>query len=354
MAETIARKVLWPNDDNILVRVAFLYVGQGASAIVFMKAPNGYKVLVVDINLDRKNGGIDVPRLVEELMDGQEVEAFVNTHPHNDHLCGTAELSDAVTINNVWHSGHKPGKDDESKYQELKDLIKKVTDAGGEETILEGSNDTSPVGLAEFHVLAPAAYVTDDVNDETPQRRRERIHEQCTVIKFGKDDQWIMIVGDADRRAFEDHITKYHKENLPSFCLAASHHGSDTFFRENEDEEEYMDALNTINPEFVVVSAPTLEESPHGHPCEFAMEKYEDQCGEESVFHTGEDRFCFYFDIFNDGTHSDAISDEGKLAEEYGFDDEDDDGGESKAATGPFVHTSSREQSGEYQPRQYG
>src|SRR4051812_46534575 len=110
MAETVAHEILWPKNDSIVVRVAFLYVGQGASAIVFMKAPVGYKVLVVDINLDRKNGGIDVPRLVQDLMSGQAIEAFVNTHPHNDHLCGTKELSAVVTINEVWHSGHKPGK----------------------------------------------------------------------------------------------------------------------------------------------------------------------------------------------------------------------------------------------------
>ena len=35
-----------------------------------------------------------------------------------------------------------------------------------------------------------------------------------------------MIVGDADRAAFEKHIAKYHRDNLAAFVLAASHHGS--------------------------------------------------------------------------------------------------------------------------------
>ena len=123
---TVAREVLWPSDKNILVRVAFLYVGQGASAIVFFANGGGYDVWVVDINLDSTNGGIDVPRLVADLLEGQDLAAFANTHPHNDHLCGVSELSDKVTIKEVLHSGHIPSKKYGSKYEDLQKVIKKV------------------------------------------------------------------------------------------------------------------------------------------------------------------------------------------------------------------------------------
>ena len=321
----IAREVLWPTDPNILARVVFLYVGQGASAIVFMKGPVGYKVLLVDINLDRKRGGIDVPRLMKDLLDGQDLEAFVNTHPHSDHLCGTIELDDAVTVSNVWHSGHIPGADDAPKYEELMKLIAKVKKNGGEEVILEGSRTSIPMGLAEYHVLAPAAYVTDDVNDETPERRRARIHEQCAVIKFGKEPNWVMIVGDADRCAFEDHITKYHKDRLPSLVLAASHHGSRTFFVENEGDDPYMEALDEIDPEYVVISAPTQNESPHGHPHDDAMELYREKCGDDNVLHMGEQRYSYFTDVYATG-YGGVQDDQGALAATYGFTvDEGDD-----------------------------
>jgi beta-lactamase superfamily II metal-dependent hydrolase len=335
---TVARRVLFPSDPKILCRVAFLYVGQGASAVVFMKAPVGYKILVVDINLDRKRGGIDVPTLMKELLgQGEEVEAFVNTHPHSDHLCGTTALDEAVTIKNVWHSGHIPGADDAPKYEELKKLIKKVKKNGGEERILEGSRDSSPIGLAEHHVLAPAAYVTDDVNDETPETRRSRIHEQCAVIKFGKDPHWIMIVGDADKCAFKEHITKYHNDRLPSLVLAASHHGSRTFFKENEEDDPYKDALEKINPEYVVVSAP--EDSPHEHPHDDAMELYREHCGKDGVLYMGENgqNYSYITDVYEDG-YSGVNDDQGELAETYGFtDDEDDDGGKQESSKASIV-----------------
>ena len=75
-----------------------------------------------------------------------------------------------------------------------------------------------------------------------------------------------MIPGDADRDAFEKHIAEYYKERLGAVVLAASHHGSRTFFRYNESDDPYKDALDYIDPDYVVVSAPTQQESRHGHP----------------------------------------------------------------------------------------
>lgn len=351
---TVAREVLWPTDSNILVRVAFLYVGQGASAIVFFANGTGYDVWVIDINLDATNGGIDVPRLVADLLDGQDLAAFVNTHPHNDHLCGISELSDKVTIKEVLHSGHVPSKKYGSKYDDLTKVIKKVTKAGGKETILIGSKSAIAVGDAYYHALGPAEYVTDEVNEEEADARRARIHEQCAVLKFGKDSTWIMIAGDADRAAFENHITDYHKDRLASFALGASHHGSRSFFRENEEQEAYLDGLQAINPGYVFVSAPTQEESAHDHPHDDAMELYEEQSGAENVHHTGEDRCSFIVDIFKDGSNSEPQSDDGRLSETYGLDGDGDDDGERAAAesAGPFVRP--KVQTGDVVPRKYG
>ena len=233
--DNVARNVLWPNDPRILVRVAFLHVGQGASAVVFVKDGSAFRVVLVDINLDRGVQGIDVPRLIKDLLDGQSLDAFANTHPHDDHLCGTKELSDTIDIKAVWHSNHKPSKKYGSKYPELTDLIAKVKKkyGSGAEIIIEGSKTAVSYGEGEYHFLSPAEYVTDDVNEEDADERRARIHEQCGVIKFGTGSTWIVIVGDADKCAFEKHITEYHKKRLPSVVLAASHHGSRTFFMEN-------------------------------------------------------------------------------------------------------------------------
>ncbi len=351
--QNVAHRVIWPTDENVLVRAVFLYVGQGDCTLILTRNGSEYDIWVVDINLDRTNGGIDAPRLVADLAGGS-IRAFVNTHPHDDHLCGITELADAVDIEEILHSGHKPSKKYGTKHSDLLNVIKKVKEAGGVETLLEGSNSSVSVGDAEYHVLAPAKHVTDDVNDETAETRRSRIHEQCGVIKFGAEGHWVMLSGDADRAAFEEHITEYHKDNLPAFALSASHHGSRTFFKENEEDDPYLTALETIDPKYVFVSAPTQKESRHDHPHDSAMELYKEHVGVDNVYHTGEERYSFIVDIVSGNGYGEVSDDGGDLAAEYGFDDEPEDEGKASTtnASGPFQRP--RSQTGDSVPRKYG
>lgn len=347
----VAREVIWPDRSDILVRLVFLYVGQGDCTLVLAKDGEAYKTMVVDINRDEKNGGIDVPKLMADLLADEDgkLGVFVNTHPHNDHLGDVVPLSDAVDIQEVWHSGHKPGKKHEASYKNLEKVIKKVKKAhgAGAEVELDGSRSEQDFGEAKYYVLAPAEHVKDSIDDETPDERYRRIHEQCAVLKFGKDKTWAMLAGDADRDAWEQHITEYHKDRLPAQVLGAAHHGSRTFFRYDEEDDPYRDALEAISPDYVVVSAPTVEESPHCHPHEDAIEFYEDEVGKDNVLHTGGNRESFICDIYTDGTY--AVSADSRLVDEYGNgndDDDDDDGGGGKGgkakAAAPAVITGTR------------
>jgi hypothetical protein len=84
-----------------------------------------------------------------------------------------------------------------------------------------------------------------------------------------------------------------------------------------------MKALETINPEYVIVSAPKQSESRHEHPHDDAMELYEDHVGEDNVLHTGANHESFICDIFTDGTYEVRV--DTKLVEEYGRDNEKKD-----------------------------
>jgi beta-lactamase superfamily II metal-dependent hydrolase len=337
----IAKDIIWPLDTNILVRVVVLHVGQGASAVVLIADGDTYRSLLIDINLDGKNDGIDVPRLMSDLLEDENnrLDVFVNTHPHSDHLSGIGELSDALVIQEVWHSGHKPGKDHEGAYKDLQKLIETVNEAGGTETQLKGSRSPKQIGDAEYYVFAPAQYVVDDIEGESSDERYRRIHEQCAVLKFGIGDNWILMTGDADRDAWEKHIANYHSERLSADILEAAHHGSRTFFRYNEEDEPNLDALKHISPTYVVISAPRSDESQWGHPHEDALEFYADAVGGDNILHTGDKRHSFICDIFRDGVYA-IQSDNGDLANTYSIeDDEDNDDGDDrkKSLTTPAV-----------------
>lgn len=323
---TVARDRLRPTDHQILLRVVFLYVGQGSSTILLMADGDTYRTMLLDLHLDEHLGGIDVPRLMSDLLDGGRLDAFINSHPHNDHTCGIEKLHAAVPIDAIWHSGHVPSKEHEEAYQELQGVIDAVVEEGGVEEELCGSRTPIQIGEVKCYVLSPARHVKDDISDETTEGRDRRIHEQCAVLRLGLGDTWIMLPGDADRDAWEQRIRYYDQYGLlPSKVLAAAHHGSRTFFCYEEDDEPYLEGLEAIDPEYVVLSAPKREESPHGHPHELAVELYTKQVGEDNLLHTGAERHSFICDIYRDGQFF-VESDQGKLVESYGLKSDDDDG----------------------------
>lgn len=350
---TKARQSLWPNNPHIVVRAAFLYVGQGDSTVLLIRDGYGYKVVVVDINLDRKNGGIDVPKLVKDLLQDQHLYAFLNTHPHEDHLCGTGKLAEAVVIERVWHSGFSPGKDANPGYDSLLDLIKDVKKRNGEEAVrqLRGSRSSEALCDATIHVLAPAEHVVEDIKEEDKDKRRALIHENCIVVKIGTKGGWVLLTGDADKPAFQNHITEYHNDRLPSQILSASHHGSRSFFKDKEEDDPYLDGLKAINPTDVVVSAPTQKESKHGHPDTDAMKLYANHVGESRVYHTGDERYTYMVDIMDDGSVTEVRNDDGELSAEYAL-SEDDDGGGGGKAVGPFIRP--KNATGDTAPRKFG
>jgi competence protein ComEC len=358
MQESVARSVLWPTDSRVVVRVCFLYVGQGSSILVLVRDGANYRLLVIDCNLDVGAGGIDVPAMVKDLSPDGHLYAFVNTHPHDDHLRGVKRFGDELSVDSVWHSGHVPSRRYGSHHPELKALAADVERRNGTNAVwqLQGSRSQRQLFDATVHVLAPAEYVNDEVNEEEADARYRRIHENCAVFKIGKAPSWLLVTGDADLDAFREHITKYHGDRLQAFLLDASHHGSRSFFKANEEAEPYLDALKAINPKYVVISAPADGESRFDHPHADAVALYAQHVGAENVLHTGKDRESFIFDIFEDGSHGGPGSDSGRLAEVYGLDkgrDGGDDGGgePDTSKAGPFVRPSAP---GEFTPRKYG
>lgn len=328
----VARDLLWPTNPEVLTRIVFLYVGQGSSTIILAADGDTYRTLLLDIHLDEGLGGINVPALMTDLLDGGRLDVFLNSHPHNDHLSGVDKLHGEIAIEAIWHSGHVPSKHHEQAYQQLQAVIDAVLEEGGSEEELCSSRTPRLVGETWCYLLAPAQHVQDAIEDETPEARDERIHEYCAVLRVGSGETWVMLPGDADRDAWEQHITDYwsDEETIQASVLAAPHHGSRTFFKYDEADEPYVDALRAIDPTYVVISAPKRTESSHGHPHEDAVGLYAAHAGEDNLLHTGEARHSFICDIYRDGQYQ-IVSDDGALANEYGLKGDDGDGGRQKS-----------------------
>ncbi len=333
-----AQEVIIPKEAGVF-RVIFLYVGQGDSTLLIIPSGDSYKYVLVDSNNDEETGGIEIVRLLKDLFadTGQGLDVYVNTHPHKDHLGKILDIYNEVGISQLWHSGHTPGSEHKSQYEDLEKVMKKL----GEKNVfrLRGSEEDNrldkenvKIGDITYNVLAPADYVSADIEGEKPEQREARIHEQCGVIRFryGEDEKQVLLTGDADYSAWKEHITKYHQKRLPSTVLSAAHHGSNSFFWKDSktDEEPYMEHLNQIAPTYITVSAPKPKESAHNHPDKEAMELYASKVGRDSLFHMGEKRECIIVDIAATG-EIELIPDE-ELVGEYGKHNGDDGGGGKK------------------------
>ena len=322
-----ASDILNPPSNNVM-RFVFLYVGQGESTLVFIPDGAGHKTMLIDCNQGRRTGGIDLVRMLKDLLASRaddHLNYFVNTHPHLDHAGELDEISEAIIIDNIWHSGHKPGKDQDQAYQAVQRLRAKVSDRGGEDVQLLGTNNTLAIGNAQYNVLSPAQYVVDEICDEDDDVRYRRIHEHCAVISFKygtPDSKNVMITGDSDKCAWSEHITHYHgdgdENRLRSHILSASHHGSRTFFKTDEhDEDPYRHHMELIQPDYLIISAPAQADSPFGHPHDDALELYKEFVNEENILHTGDSKKSFILDLFANGEYQ-IRDDSGDLAEGYG------------------------------------
>lgn len=326
----------------------FLYTGQGESTLLVI--PNGpittdYLYVLVDSDRDKEKNEIDLVDMFKDLFKSSgRLSTFINTHPHNDHIGGIKDVYDEVGFSEVWHSNHKPGPKHKEKYEGLQYVIDKVGKEN--EYFLLGTNDLNKIrssddkevvkklGNIDFQVLSPAKYLCDDINEENQNTRDDRIHEQCGVIKFtyGREAKGILITGDSDKVAWQDHMTDYHKENLPSYVLSASHHGSRTFFKLNkEDEDVYEKHIEIIKPAYLIVSAPKQEDSPHDHPHDDAMKLYKKHVHENDIFHLGSGPYSVIVDIDEDG-NPEIIFDK-DLIKEYGKGNDDRGGGEKEKKT---------------------
>lgn len=347
---TVAEKIIKPSKSRIF-RTVFLYTGQGESTLlVIPTGPNvtDYKYVLLDSDRDKEPNEIDLVDLFKDLFKSSgELSVFINTHPHNDHIGGIKDVYDDIGFSEVWHSNHKPGPKHKDKYEGLKYVIEKVGKSN--EYFLLGTRDLNKIrtssekevikklGNVDFQVLSPAEHLCDDINEENQDTRDRRIHEQCGVIKFtyGKDPKSIMFTGDSDKTAWKDHITDYHKKSLAAIVLSASHHGSRTFFKESEEDEDvYETHIEEIKPTYLIISAPRQEDSPHGHPHDDAMDLYKKHVEEDGIFHLGSKPYSVIVDIDEDGNIT--VDTDEELIEAYGKKDEEEKKGSNSSSGSAF------------------
>ncbi|MDB4873809.1 MAG: hypothetical protein JWM41_255 [Gemmatimonadetes bacterium] len=305
--------------------IKFLNVGQGDSTHIVL--PNGDHMLV-DINLDPKSRGIDVIQyLADQLPDGEDSQRlayFVNTHPHDDHIRGCGQLGNQFEIGEMWESGHRLDCD-EGENEQYDKFIALTEDMEEDDALYQpcSSSETyAEIDGVTFHVFRPSRHVRLDKN-MTAEEKKNRIHDECMVLKMSYAGRSVMITGDSHLDAWKSIIKHYDDDLLKCNVLRSSHHCSRTFFKQRcEDDEAWTEHLDVLDPDVIVVSVGS--ENTHDHPHDDMLDEYESRVGVDNVLRTDE-RFTVVLTIDDDGTMTWEMDDEDFQAE-YELPEPEDDG----------------------------
>lgn len=259
------------------MQVHQIHVGQGHTT--FVEFDTGYRVL---IDCDCWDVVVDpIDRLRELVSVDSEgiryIDLVILTHPHRDHVSGFARLADEFELGEVWHSGHQLECEDDWYQEYLKAL-----DATGAVVVEASQGAALATDDWEIRVFAPAERVASSTPNDKQARRD--VHDQCVVVSVRENDDSLLIVGDSRWVEWQNRLVEDYGELLSHDMLLASHHGSRTFFTDDEDDQDpYLGGLKAISPKVVLVA---VGENSHGHPHEDALKHYEDEA--EAVFRTDE------------------------------------------------------------------
>jgi len=287
----------------------------GQGDCTYVRFANGQNMLV-----DMNKSTVDVD-IIEFLRDKikkkyhddikktcRRINYFVNTHPHEDHLRGIAELdTDEFYIDMIWESNHRlyVPKEKQSEYPHyyaFLNLVNKLKKRNSVKVMTAARACFAEIGTAKVYVFAPSKALVDSSS-------REEIHNQCGILRIEYSDNSVLFTGDSDRASWEDRIVKYYSDDneiggvkqpnlLKSTVLHASHHGSKYFFvKKNNDDDKYKRNMDKIQPRFTVI--PVGKNNKYGHPDKIAVDIYEEKT-KKRVFQTKDDK-SIYFAFFTNG-----------------------------------------------------
>jgi competence protein ComEC len=323
------------------LEVTFVDIGQGDATLV--KLPDG-QCLLVDV-CRCPGEGIDLFKLLDEELpqggDGRKrIEVLVVTHAHDDHIDGIGDLYDRYQVGELWLPQHAKKLQEavgnyadfervvEEHPEEMKPIVK------GSRSVYRTFGDGGDVAVRCF---SPPGYIDPAENIDEDEARR-LVHENCMVLKISYAGYSVLLTGDSNKACWErvvgyyrGHADETGLEVLKAQALHASHHGSRTFVKDSKDDPDpYVEALELIDPEIVLISVGV--DSKYDHPHDDMMEIYDGQVGAENVMQTSITG-TIRLEVEADGTARIVTDDERYLG--YAWDENGDGGGGSSRSVPP-------------------
>lgn len=218
--------------------VHFIDVDQGDA--ILLQTEDGTNVLV---DAGDWTGDEVVPYLEEQGV--EDIDLFIGSHEHADHIGQADDVLNRFTVNEVWLPGN------EHTSQTYTDMM---------DTIDEQNIDYSEPRAGEGHDV-------DDMHIDLYSPKEEEMtgdyNNDSLVTKVTYEDISFMLTGDAEEEAEANMLS--HDYDLEADILKAGHHGSNT-----SSTEAFVEA---VDPDVAVVSY-GLDNS-YYHPHQVTIDTYD-------------------------------------------------------------------------------
>lgn len=199
---------------------------------------------------------------------------FICTHPHQDHICGLAQLlqSSGITISNFWDvdhewepesfDGHETHEDDWKAY-------KKVRTSKSSPKALQYTRESKPSEYwsddeDRIEILAPSKDLIRKAhyNDDGSKKASIDIDAISYALLIHINSRKVLLAGDGKETPCWEDIYSNCKEKIKNLAiLKAGHHGHESAFHEA--------AVKLMKPEIIVFSNSEGEDYNHGADNEY-------------------------------------------------------------------------------------
>ncbi len=225
---------IFKTEKEGLMKVSFLNVGQGDAMLI--QTPSRINVLI-----DTGPGQIVTSALDEKLnFFNKQIDLIISTHAHADHISGVKYVAKKYEIVN-----HSSNFLDENSNQVVAlyatlsgNKVNHVNVEAGDRILIDQKHNIY------IDILWPTSEIL--INDE---------NESSVSTLLVYDEIKFLMTGDLGVK-FEDYLVDEFREKIDSDVLKLGHHGSKT--------SSSLNFINSVKPEYVVVSAG--ENNKHGHP----------------------------------------------------------------------------------------
>ena len=223
----------------------------------------------------------------ESKTESQWIDVFVNSHRDTDHFRGLKQVNEQFAIHSIWDSGqYKAGATGSTEYNYYMDLRRKIKAKYGENALVVPTPSNQPIRTLDNAEIYCLSSIEDAVIEfSSSLKGLKEHHTNCIVLSIRYAGRSILLTGDSDWYAWKNHIVPDFEDTalLQNDILQASHHGSRSFFTDEEendtiDEEKnpdttYTASIQIINPSITLIPCGSYET--YHHPNKDALKLYE-------------------------------------------------------------------------------